>query len=374
MYNNYNAGGDNAGGGFYGDNNNAGGFQQNNQYQNTTQQPPQQQQQQQQQNQFQNPNQWAVPQQNQQQQQPMNQSYDQQNQYPPQQQQQQPQGGAFFGAPTQGGGGSSSSGFGMMKDMATSAALRGMTGQGLNQDDIIKVVDIGIARLIPGVDYTMQTLRTYYAVDNNYVKRKMQKVLFPFLSKHWKRQIISGGDSAYQQPGQPLQPTIYALPYSDENAPDLYIPVMSLITYSLLAALCYGTAGKFNPEVIADVTTKCFLTQILEVAIIRFGFYTMQVPVAFLDLISYTGYKYLGLTINMLFGLFLGFVLDYGMSGFYVTFLWTASAAFYFMLKTMTYSIPEQTAQDGPKRSFMVLGFAASQVATMWFVSQTKFL
>lgn len=148
---------------------------------------------------------------------------------------------------------------------------------------------------------------------------------------------------------------------------------MSLITYSLLAALCYGTAGKFNPEVIADVTTKCFLTQILEVAVIRFGFYTMQVSVAFLDLICYTGYKYLGLTINMVFGMLMGY-LDYGTSGFYVTFLWTASAIFFFMLKTMTYSIPEQTAQDGPKRSFMVLGFAASQVATMWFVSQTKFL
>jgi hypothetical protein len=166
---------------------------------------------------------------------------------------------------------------------------------------------------------------------------------------------------------------VYALPHSDENAPDLYLPVMSLITYSLLAALCYGTAGKFNPEVIADVTSKCFLTQILEVALIRFGFYTMQVSVAILDLICYTGYKYLGLTINMLFGLGLGH-LGYGTVGFYVTFLWTASAAFYFMLKTMTFSIPEETAATGPKRSFMVLGFAASQVATMWFVSQTKFL
>ena len=148
---------------------------------------------------------------------------------------------------------------------------------------------------------------------------------------------------------------------------------MSLITYSLLAALCYGTAGQFQPEVIADVTTKCFLTQILEVALIRVGFYTMQVPVAFLDLICYTGYKYLGLTINMLFGLVLG-EFQYGTSGFYVTFLYTASASFYFMLKTMTYCIPEHTAAEGPKRSFMVLGFAASQVATMWFVSQTKFL
>ena len=71
----------------------------------------------------------------------------------------------------------------------------------------------------------------------------------------------------------------YALPNSDENAPDLYLPLMSVITYCLLAALLYGTAGEFNPEVIADVTTKCLATQILEVLIIRFGLYMMQAPV-----------------------------------------------------------------------------------------------
>jgi hypothetical protein len=166
----------------------------------------------------------------------------------------------------------------------------------------------------------------------------------------------------------------YALPYSDENAPDLYLPVMSLITYCLLCALCYGTAGQFNPEVIYDVTIKCFVTQILEVAVIRFGFYMMEAPVAVLDLFSYTGYKYLGMTLNILFGLFFGGLLGYGASGFYVAFLWTASAAAFFMLKTMAINIPTETAAAGPKREVMVLAFAAMQAATMWFVSQTKFL
>lgn len=165
----------------------------------------------------------------------------------------------------------------------------------------------------------------------------------------------------------------YALPNSDENAPDLYLPVMSLITYCLLCALTYGTSGQFNPEVIADVTTKCFITQVLEVLLIRFGFYMMQAPVPFLDLFSYTGYKYLGLTCNMLFGLLLG-QLGYGTSGFYITFLWTASAAAFFMLKTMANNIPTETASTGPKREVMVLAFAVSQAASMWFVSQTKFL
>ena len=165
----------------------------------------------------------------------------------------------------------------------------------------------------------------------------------------------------------------FALPSADENAPDLYLPSMTLITYVLLCALCYGTAGKFSPEVLPDVTTKCFVTQIMEVLAIRFGFYMMQAPIAFLDLFSYTGYKYLGLCVNMLAGLALA-NFGFGSRTYYIFFLWTASAASYFVLKTMANNIPMEVAATGPKREIMVVVFAASQAVTMWFVSQTKFL
>ena len=115
------------------------------------------------------------------------------------------------------------------------------------------------------------------------------------------------------------------------------------------------------------------MTQILEVLVIRLGFYLMQADIAFLDLFSYTGYKYLGLSLNIMAGIGLGH-LGYGTSGFYVTFLWTASAASFFMLKTMANNIPTETSAEGPKREVMVLAFAASQAASMWFVSQTKYL
>jgi hypothetical protein len=36
--------------------------------------------------------------------------------------------------------------------------------------------------------------------------------------------------------------------------------------------------------------------------------------------------------------------------------------------------IPVVTSSVGPKRHLMVLGFAMSQFATCWWVSQTKFL
>ena len=226
-------------------------------------------------------------------------------------------------------------------------------------------LETGWAKAVPGLERTMLGLRPYFAVDNVYVKRKMMKVLFPFVFREWARQEAGAAADGKIS---------YALPQHDDNAPDLYIPVMSLLTYVLLCALCYGTAGKFDPEVLPDVTTKCLGFQLLEVIAIRIGFYLMEAPVPILDLFCYTGYKYLGLVINMFSGITVGHLLGYGHRAYYFTYLWTATAVSYFILKVMANSIPRITSAVGPKRQFMVLGFAASQFATCWFVSQTKFL
>lgn len=45
------------------------------------------------------------------------------------------------------------------------------------------------ARLIPGFESFMISVRGYFAVDNNYVLRKMQRICFPFLAKSWKRLV-----------------------------------------------------------------------------------------------------------------------------------------------------------------------------------------
>lgn len=148
---------------------------------------------------------------------------------------------------------------------------------------------------------------------------------------------------------------------------------MSGITYVLLSALLYGTAGKFNPEVIPDVCTKCLITQVLEVLAIRLGFYFLRANIAFLDLFCYTGYKYQGLCLNMIVGLILKHF-SLGSRGYYGSFLYTGSAAAYFMLKTTANNIPVNLPPGTPPRDLMVIGFAISQFATMWFVGQTKFL
>lgn len=244
-----------------------------------------------------------------------------------------------------------------------SAAMMGMA-ENIGKDFLQK----GWAKAVPGLERSMVGLRPYFAVDNGYVKRKMIKVLFPFIYRDWAREEKI--EAAANSDGS----IVYAMPLHDINAPDLYIPSMALLTYVLLCALCYGTAGKFDPEVLPDVATKCLVCQILEVIAIRIGFYTMEAPVPLLDLLSYTGYKYLGLSVNMLSGLTMGNFFGLGHKSYYFTYLWTATAVSYFILKVMANCIPRRTSAVGPKRQFMVLGFAASQFATCWFVSQTKFL
>lgn len=244
-------------------------------------------------------------------------------------------------------------------------------------------LDQGTARMIPGLERVMRELRVYFAVDNSYVKAKMQRVLFSFFHKTWKRIELEDASSSMNSTSsihtsQPYFQTTtkqYALPTNDDNALDLYLPTMSLITYVLLCGLCYGTSGQFDPEFLPDVTTRCVVVQIMEVLSFRLGFYLMQVPANFMDLFAVTGYKYLGLALNMLVGYSLSLMLQSGgHKGYYITFLWTATAMSYFMLKFMANNIPLVTNATGPKREFVVLGFAGSQFASMWFLGQTRFL
>jgi hypothetical protein len=211
-----------------------------------------------------------------------------------------------------------------------------------------------MSRFVPGAEGLYGSLKYYFAVNNTYVQKKFICLMAPFLTKDWKR--VVGND------GLPAPPAV------DTNAPDLYIPTMALITYVLLSGVLYGNSGEFTPEIIQDLAMYCLLTQTLEIAGIRFGYYVMQAPIAWLDLAAYTGYKYLGLCLNMLVGISFGYTI------YNICLLYTGSVITFFTLKTFANNIPRNTAADGPKREFMVLGFAASQFLTMWWLGNTKHL
>lgn len=152
----------------------------------------------------------------------------------------------------------------------------------------------------------------------------------------------------------------------DENAPDLYIPLMAFVTYVLVTGFAKGTKNSFTPEVLVDVTSSCLVMQLLEILAIRLGLYLLQAPATLLDLLAVTGYKYVALNVNMLLGLNLGSRVYTG------AMLYTGLAMAYFSLKTFAQAVrlagPRDLASAPVRVELMVLGFALLQFFSIWWL------
>ena len=68
------------------------------------------------------------------------------------------------------------------------------------------------------------------------------RILIPFNIKKWGRLSVEG--TAIGTASK------FALPRDDPNAPELYLPVMSFVTYILLCGYTKGIAYSFTPEVL----------------------------------------------------------------------------------------------------------------------------
>lgn len=90
------------------------------------------------------------------------------------------------------------------------------------------------AKFMPGFSDFWCSLKIYFAVSNSYVLQKLAIILYPM-----KKNIIWGRIPADEAGRIGDDSELYsshkwALPRQDVNAPDLYIPLMSFITYVLL--------------------------------------------------------------------------------------------------------------------------------------------
>lgn len=102
-----------------------------------------------------------------------------------------------------------------------------------------------------------------------------------------------------------LLATRFAPPREDVNAPDLYIPAMALVTYILLSALRAGLDAKFHPEVLARKMSTAITIIILECLFVKLGCYALGVQNnagngQFVDVLAYTGYKFVACTALLL--------------------------------------------------------------------------
>jgi len=203
------------------------------------------------------------------------------------------------------------------------------------------------------------SLKYYYNVNNSYVINKIKLVLFPLRHKYWKRRIQRQGEGE-----------VYLPPRDDINAPDLYIPTMAFVTYILLIGYVMGTAYKFTPDVLGLTASKGLFLLGFEVLLIKTGFYllnSLTVPV--FDVVSYCGYKYVGIIVTVLGGLL------FGHYAFYSLLTLTTGFMALFMVRTLKMAFPEVAAFGNSlnssvnKRNYFLLGIALFQLIEGYYLS-----
>lgn len=142
-----------------------------------------------------------------------------------------------------------------------------------------------------------KSLHYYFDVTNHYVLQKLSLILLPFLSRgEWQQELTPDG--------------LPATPRHNLHAPDLYIPLMSYITFILLTGLKSGLVGRFSPEVLGITASACIIFMCFELLIIFAGFYFLQSALpSVLDLLAYCGYKFVPLVAISMINLVTGFQL-----------------------------------------------------------------
>lgn len=125
-----------------------------------------------------------------------------------------------------------------------------------------------------------KNLHYYFDVTNSYVIKKLSLITLPFLTTgDWQQELGSDG-----LPGSPR---------FNKFAPDLYIPLMSFITFLLLSGLKSGFSGNFSPQILGLTASSSVIFMCFELMIVYGGFYFLQCSLpSILDLLAYCGYKF----------------------------------------------------------------------------------
>lgn len=214
--------------------------------------------------------------------------------------------------------------------------------------------------------FSISKLKFYFAVDTTYVAKKLALILFPFLNKDW---------SVKYSQSEAVPPKL------DVNAPDLYIPVMSFVTYLLIVGVCLGVQEKFAPELLGIQASSALGWFVIEIGMIWLMMQILQIKSALktFDIMSFCGYKYLGMILCLMSSLLFNGL------GYTLTLFYMCLAITYFMvrnLKLMILASPddpnntqgayaENGHMSGNKRRIYVLLFIAFlQPLFMWWLTR----
>ncbi|KAG0741519.1 hypothetical protein G6F57_003589 [Rhizopus arrhizus] len=209
----------------------------------------------------------------------------------------------------------------------------------------------------------LPALRHYFNVSNSYVSSKLRLLLFPWRNHSWNRLLMrseTGQGEGFKSPREDL------------NSPDLYIPVMAVVTYVLLCGLTAGLESKFHPELLYIAVSTSIAVVFWEIVYTRLGCYFLSIPfeASMLDLLSYYGYKFVGIIVTDIIRLLEG----KGYVSWFV-FFYTSLSVSFFLLRSMRYVIlpdaaagPSTLNPQRKRRMWFLLTIAALQIVYMFFL------
>ncbi|CAF3708390.1 unnamed protein product [Rotaria sordida] len=206
---------------------------------------------------------------------------------------------------------------------------------------------------------SLSSIKYYFAVDQTYVIKKLCLILFPFRPRNW-----SIGYNA----DEPVPPRV------DTNAPDYYIPLMSAITYVLVAGLVLGIQNRFTPEQLGMHATSVLIWNIIEILILSITFYifNIQSKLRILDLIAYCGYKYVGMITALSSYLITDSLFIYRLALLYISI-----SLSYFLVKCLRLQILPDIGGSQPyntngntRRIYLLLFVVLLQPLFIWYLTQ----
>lgn len=142
-------------------------------------------------------------------------------------------------------------------------------------------------------DTTFGNLSQYFQVSNEYVLKKLKIILCPFLNKSWTTVTDVKNNNK-------------VLPRDNVNAPDMYLPIMSLVTYILIWNFTKGLIGQYDPKYLYSKMSATLAMSLLDLMILKLGIYlivpssTASTNGSIVDLICFVGYKYIPLNCNLM--------------------------------------------------------------------------
>lgn len=200
-------------------------------------------------------------------------------------------------------------------------------------------------------------LKYYFAVDTAYVGKKLGMLMFPYTHGDWAIK--------YDQ-DEPVAPRY------EVNAPDLYIPVMAFVTYVLVSGVVLGVQNRFTPEQLGIQASTALVWIVIELLAIMLSLYVMNLSteLKYMDILAYTGYKYVGMIFTLIGGLL------FESAGYYGLLLWFSCSIVFLLVRTLRIQIlphseSEGFQRGGTKRSlYLILTVALLQPVLMWWLTR----